>query len=59
MEEADTLCHRVGIITHGTLRTVENQLKLKKTYGGGYRLNLNLIKEERKLVNANLLRVGL
>lgn len=33
MEEADALCHRIGIITHGTLRTVGNQIRLKKDYG--------------------------
>ena len=30
MEEAEALCHRIGIITRGTLRTVGNQLRLKK-----------------------------
>ena len=42
MEEADALCNRVGIITQGVLRTVGTQQKLKKTYGNGYYLSLNL-----------------
>jgi ABC-type multidrug transport system ATPase subunit len=42
MEEADALCDRIGIITHGSLRTVGTQQKLKKTYGNGYYLSLNL-----------------
>lgn len=58
MEEADALCHRVGVLTHGTLRTVANQLKLKGVYGGGYRLNLNLLRENRKLVSQQSLHFG-
>jgi ABC-type multidrug transport system ATPase subunit len=42
MEEADTLCSRIGIITQGVLRTVGTQQKLKKLYGDGYYLSLNL-----------------
>ena len=51
MEEADTLCNRVGIITSGTLRTVASQNKLKNMYGGGYRMTISITKEERVLVN--------
>lgn len=51
MEEADTLCNRVGIITSGTLRTIASQNKLKNLYGGGYRMTISLTKEERVLVN--------
>lgn len=45
MDEADTLCNRIGIITNGVLRTINNQIKLKKKYGGGYRLDINLVKQ--------------
>lgn len=45
MDEADTLCNRIGIITNGILRTVGNQIKLRKRYGGGYRLDINLIRD--------------
>lgn len=44
MEEADTLCHRIGIITNGVLRTVESPIKLKKTYGEGYDIMINTLK---------------
>ena len=36
MEEAESLCDRVAIITNGTLRTVGDQFKLKEIYGRGY-----------------------
>lgn len=49
MDEADTLCNRIGIITNGILRTVANQIKLRKRYGGGYRLDINLSREDFKL----------
>ena len=47
MDEADTLCNRIGIITTGVLRTVGNQIALRNKYGGGYRLDINLGKTER------------
>ena len=53
MEEADALCNRVGIITSGVLRTVAPQTTLKKIYGGGYRLTISTVKEERRLVDRN------
>ncbi len=45
MEEADTLCNRIGILTSGVLRTVETSIKLKKTYGEGYNVVINTLKE--------------
>jgi len=42
MEEADTLCNRVGIMTEGVLRTVGTQQELKKIYGKGYHLCINI-----------------
>ena len=42
MEEANTLCNRIGIITNGVLRTVGTQRQLKKLYGKGYCLSLNV-----------------
>jgi len=49
------LCHRIGIVTHGTLRTVGNQIRLKKDYGEGYRLSLSLATQEKKLISAQAL----
>lgn len=57
MEEADTLCNRIGIITTGVLRTVGPQTTLKKKYGGGYRVTVSTIKEERKLIDRNSLHL--
>ena len=42
MEEADTLCNRIGIITDGSIRTIGPQVMLKRIYGNGYFLNINL-----------------
>ena len=42
MEEADALCHRIGIITDGTLRTIGIQQRLKRIYGKGYHLSVNV-----------------
>ena len=41
MEEADVLCHRIGIVNEGALRCVGPQQRLKSLYGGGYRLFIN------------------
>lgn len=41
MEEADVLCHRIGIVTDGVLRCVGAQVRLKTLYGGGYHLFIN------------------
>ena len=42
MEEAQTLCNRIGIITDGVLRTVGTELRLRKIYGSGYYLSISL-----------------
>ena len=42
MQEAETLCNRIGIISDGILRTVGTEIKLKKMYGSGYYLSINL-----------------
>jgi len=42
-------------VTHGTLRTVGNQIRLKKDYGEGYRLSLSLATQEKKLISAQAL----
>lgn len=40
-QEAETLCSRIGIVTHGRMRCLGNQQHLKSRFGGGYRLFLN------------------
>ena len=46
MEEADVLCHRIGIVLDGILRCVGPQVRLKTPYGGGYHLFINCHKEK-------------
>ncbi|KAJ3287595.1 hypothetical protein HK104_008527 [Borealophlyctis nickersoniae] len=41
MEEAESLCHRIGIMAKGTLRCLANPLRLKELYGTGYKLFFN------------------
>ena len=45
MEEADTLCTRIGIMTKGVLRCLGSSLHLKSKYGGGYHLYVNCRKD--------------
>lgn len=42
MEEAESLCDRIGIITKGNLRTVGDQFKLKEIYGKGYFISISI-----------------
>lgn len=39
MEEAEVLCHRIAIMSHGTLRCCNTQLRLKELYGTGFKLS--------------------
>jgi len=41
MEEADTLCGRIGIIAKGRLQCLGSPTHLKNKFGNGYSLNLN------------------
>jgi len=42
MEEADTLCERIGIMAGGKLRALGTPQRLKTTYGSGFKLDLTL-----------------
>lgn len=42
MEEAESLCDRIGVVTDGRLRTLGNQMELKKKYGNGYSLTISI-----------------
>jgi len=42
MEEVEVLSDRIGIIVNGSLRCLGTQHKLKKVYGKGFKLVLNL-----------------
>jgi ABC-type multidrug transport system ATPase subunit len=41
MEEAEALCARIGIMSHGVLRCLASPLRLKQLYGPGFKLSLN------------------
>jgi len=43
MEEAEVLSDRIGIITNGSLKCLGTQYKLKKDFGKGYKLVINII----------------
>ncbi|GAU94869.1 hypothetical protein RvY_06575 [Ramazzottius varieornatus] len=42
MEEADSLCNRIGVIVNGTLQCVGSTQHLKDKYGSGYILEVKL-----------------
>ena len=42
MEEAEVLCHRIGIMAKGNLRCLGGPIHLKKLYGSGFKLQLNM-----------------
>merc|ERR1711924_194668 len=42
MEEADTLCSRIGIMAKGKLRCIGSQQHLKSQFGDGYKLQVGL-----------------
>jgi len=43
MEEAETLCTRIGIMAVGKLMCIGNQQHLKNKFGQGYRLKINFV----------------
>jgi ABC-type multidrug transport system ATPase subunit len=55
MEEADTLCTRIGIMTQGKLRSLGSSTELKRRHGQGFRLSFTL-KREGAEVDEELLR---
>ena len=42
MEEADALCHRIGIMAAGQLRCLGSPVHLKNKFGHGYHLSVTL-----------------
>jgi ABC-type multidrug transport system ATPase subunit len=47
MEEADTLCNEIGIITTGKLRCIGNSLALKSAFTEGVKLQVVMNPENR------------
>ncbi|KAJ3316944.1 hypothetical protein HDU76_001458, partial [Blyttiomyces sp. JEL0837] len=52
MEEAESLCQRIGIMSKGSLRCLGNPLRLKEVYGSGFRVFFNSV--EDKTLEASL-----
>merc|ERR1712228_467146 len=42
MEECEALCHRIGIMVSGQLRCLGTSQRLKKRYGKGFQLDVNI-----------------
>merc|ERR1719263_1116784 len=40
MDEADALCGRIGIMSHGLMRCIGTNLHLKNRYGNGYKIEI-------------------
>merc|ERR1712146_332878 len=51
MDEADALCERIGIMSHGLMRCVGTNLHLKNKYGNGYKIEIRF--KDGKLEKAN------
>ncbi|KAH3757745.1 ABC transporter [Pelomyxa schiedti] len=46
MEEAETLCNKIAIMSKGTLQCIGSPLHLKNKYDKGYRLTINFSEED-------------
>jgi ABC-type multidrug transport system ATPase subunit len=46
MEEAEALCQRIGIMAKGTLRCLANPMRLKETYGCGFKIYMNTVENK-------------
>lgn len=55
MEEAEVLSDRIGIITNGSLKCLESQYKLKKDYGKGFKLIINIVNYQKNNISNELL----
>ena len=47
MEEAEILCQRIGIMSHGKLECIGSPLHLKNIYGSGFNLTIKYSDKER------------
>merc|ERR1711871_536450 len=51
MDEAEYLSSRIGIMTHGRLRCLAVQQRLKTLYGNGYKVTANYMEKDRERVD--------
>jgi len=52
MEEADALCGRIGIMSHGIMRCLGSGIHLKNKYGNGYKIDIRCQVGHRKRATA-------
>merc|ERR1712023_422437 len=57
MDEADALCERIGIMSHGLMRCVGTNLHLKNKYGNGYKIEIRFVKEALEQVNNFIMKI--
>lgn len=50
MEEADALCDRIGIMVSGQLKAIGSNQHLKKRFGDGFQLDLNVNAIDKQFV---------
>ena len=48
MDEADALCGRIGIMSHGLMRCLGTNLHLKNRYGNGYKIEIRFVPEKKR-----------
>lgn len=51
MEEADTLCDKIGIVAKGQLVAIGSSVHLKSKYGKGYSLGVNVLQGKEDSVH--------
>eukprot|EP01028_Stygiella_incarcerata_P010728 TRINITY_DN570_c0_g1_i2.p1 TRINITY_DN570_c0_g1~~TRINITY_DN570_c0_g1_i2.p1 ORF type:complete len:852 (+),score=194.99 TRINITY_DN570_c0_g1_i2:85-2640(+) len=47
MEEADALCDRIAVMSHGKLQCIGHSLELKQRYGSGYKISTSTDDESK------------
>jgi len=52
MDEADALCERIGIMSHGLMRCIGTNLHLKNKYGSGYKIEIRFASGKLEVANA-------
>jgi ABC-type multidrug transport system ATPase subunit len=57
MDEADALCERIGIMSHGLMRCVGTNLHLKNKYGNGYKIEIRFVKEALETANTFVMNI--
>nr|QNH67864.1 ATP-binding cassette transporter subfamily A member 5 [Brachionus rotundiformis] len=57
MEEAEALCHRIGIMVNGELKCLGSSLYLKEKYGSGYMLEAKFNPSKKQYFNETIIRI--